>query len=724
MKVIFNLKQPLLVAGLLLFISCDNDKKEFDSWRVYGGNKQTIRYSTLEQIDTNNVQNLQVAWVYHTGDADSANYSQIQCNPIIIDSILYGTTPQLKLIALHAASGQVKWIYSPWDSVPGNKRQHFNLNNSRGVTYWSDGKDDHRIFFTAGSHIHAVHALTGKLILSFGDRGKIDLHNGLGRDISNLFITATSPGIIYGTKLIMGSRVDEGPDAAPGHIRAYNVITGKQEWIFHTIPQPGEFGYDTWEDTIAYKKIGGANSWAGFSLDEKRGIVFVPTGSASFDFYGGKRKGANLFANCLLALDASTGKRKWHFQFVHHDMWDMDTPTPPALVTIKKDGNLIDAVAQPTKTGFLFLFERETGKPIYEIKEMPVPAHSEIPGEKAWPTQPIPSLPAPFVRQSFTSTDINDVLGEDSKIHIRKKLDSLQTGKMFTPPSFQGTVVFPGFDGGAEWGGPAFDPSSGILYVNANEMPWILTIITNKRFPTVNESYEAAAKRLYGQHCMSCHGIDRKGAGNYPGLIGVSKKYKKAQLKEVIEKGRRMMPGFQQLSAEEKNALLSFLLNDKQQLSKRFPFQPIDTFRNLPFSITGYNKFLTPEGYPAIKPPWGTLNAIDLHTGNLKWKIPLGEYPELKAKGISTTGTENYGGPVVTAGGVLFIAATRDGKFRAFNKRTGKLLWETNLPAAGFATPATYMINGKQFVVIACGGGKLGTKAGDAYVAFTLPREN
>lgn len=721
MQFYFHLKQPLLAAGLFLFISCDRPSgKDYNSWRVYGGSNETIRYSTLKQIDTTNVQNLQVAWVYYSGDADTANYSQIQCNPIIIDSLLYGTTPQLKLIALHAATGKVKWIYSPWDSVPGNKRQHFNLNNSRGVTYWSDGKNDHRIFFTAGSDIHAVHALTGKLVHSFGDSGKVDLHQGLGRDVTDLFITATSPGIIYGSNLIMGSRVDEGADAAPGHIRAYNVVTGKQTWIFHTIPHPGEFGFDTWEDTIAYKKIGGANSWAGFSLDDKRGIVFVPTGSASFDFYGGKRKGSNLFANCLLALDASTGKRKWHFQFIHHDIWDMDTPTPPALVTIKRNGHSVDAVAQPTKTGFVYLFERETGKPIFEIREIAVPSDSEIPGEKPWPTQPIPSLPAPFVRQSFTSADINDLLGEFSKNHIQKKLDSLQTGRMFIPPSFQGTVVFPGFDGGAEWGGPAYDPSSGLLYVNANEMPRILTIVANKRFPAANETYNAAAGRLYAQHCMSCHGADRKGSGNYPPLIGLGKKYKRTDVMTVVEKGRGMMPGFNQLSEPEKNALVSFLLNEKQQLSKTFPPQPIDTFRNLPFSITGYNKFLSPEGYPAIKPPWGTLNAIDLNTGTLKWKIPLGEYPELTARGIPPTGTENYGGPVVTAGGLVFIAATRDSKFRAFNKRTGALLWEVTLPAAGFATPATYMLNGKQYVVIACGGGKLGTKAGDAYVAFAL----
>jgi quinoprotein glucose dehydrogenase len=712
----------VIVCLLVVFISCKQDEDgRYNSWTVAGGTKEGIRYSTLRQIDTSNVQRLQAVWTYHSGDADTINNSQIQCNPIIIDTVMYVTSPQLKLLALHAATGKLIWSYNPWVTDAVNTPLQFVLNNNRGVTYWSDTKNDHRIFYTAGSHIHAIDALTGKRIASFGDDGKVDLHHGLGMESDEMFITATSPGIIFGDLLIMGSRVDEGPDAAPGHIRAYDVHTGKQQWIFHTIPQPGEFGYDTWEDSIAYRKIGGANSWAGFTLDEKRGILFAPTGSASFDFYGGKRKGSNLFANSLLALNAKTGKRIWHFQFVHHDMWDMDTPTPPALVTIAVNGRKIDAVAQPTKTGFIFLFERETGKPVYPVEERPVPDTGHVAGEKPWPTQPFPTRPQPFARQSFTVAAINPLIPDASRDTIRKKLQSYRTGRIFTPPSFEGTVIFPGFDGGAEWGGPSFDPSSGILYVNANEMPWVLTMVRNKKLPAENELYREAAKRLYGQHCMSCHGRNLEGSGNYPALLHLNKKYDQSAIRTILENGRRMMPAFKQLSEEEKNALVAFLSNDRRSLSKTFPPQPVDTFRTLPYSTTGYNRFKTAEGYPAIEPPWGTLNAIDLNTGTIKWKIPIGEFPELKAKGIPATGTENYGGPVTTAGGLVFIAATRDGMFRAFHKTTGKLLWEVQLPSPGFATPSIYMINGKQYIVIACGGGKLGTRSGDAYVAFALP---
>ena len=711
------------LAGLLVCLfACNQEAPEkYATWNIYGGTKDGIRYSTLQQIDTSNVHRLRVAWTYRTGDADTLNKSQMQCNPIIIDSVMYVTSPQLKLLALHAASGRLLWSYDPRDTASVNTRMTFVLNNNRGVTYWSDQKKDHRIFYTAGSHIHGIDARTGKLIGTFGEKGKVDLHEGLEAESTEMFITATSPGIVYNDLLIMGSRVDEGPDAAPGHIRAYDVRSGQQRWIFHTIPKPGEFGYDTWEDSIAYKKIGGANSWAGFTLDEKRGMLFAPTGSASWDFFGGKRKGANLFANSLLALDAATGKRIWHFQFVHHDMWDMDLPTAPALVTIKQNGKNIDAVAQPTKTGFVFLFERETGRPVYPIEERAVTDTGYVAGEKPWPTQPFPTKPQPFARQSFTDAAINPLIPDTSRASIKKRLASYRTGRMFIPPSFEGTVIFPGFDGGAEWGGPSFDPQSGLLYVNANEMPWVLTMVPAKKLPAKNESYKDAAKRLYGQHCMSCHGRNLEGSGNYPALLHLDKKYKQEEIRTVLENGRRMMPAFKQLSNEEKNALVAFLGNDRGSLKKFFPPQPVDTFRTMPYSTTGYNRFLTAEGYPAIEPPWGTLNAIDLNTGAIKWKVAIGEFPELKAKGIPVTGTENYGGPVTTAGGLVFLAATRDGMFRVFNKTTGKLLWEVKLPAPGFATPATYTIEGKQYVVIACGGGKLGTQSGDAYVAFALP---
>ncbi len=713
------------LIALFFLGNCSGGNKagNYDTWQIAGGSKESIRYSTLNQVDSSNVNQLEVAWIYHTGDADTVHASQIQCNSIIVDGILYGTTPKMKLFALDAATGEEKWVFNPSDTT-GGKKVSFSLNNNRGVTYWQEGEEK-RLFYTAGANIFAIDASTGKIFSQFGIEGMVDLHEGLDKLVPNLFITSSSPGIIYKDLLIVGTRVDEGPAAAPGHIRAYDVRTGKQKWIFHTIPHPGEPGFETWEDTIAYKNIGGANSWAGFSLDEKRGLLFAPVGSDSFDFYGGKRKGANLYADCVLALDAATGKHVWHYQMVHHDIFDYDPPSAPALVTVTHNGKKVDAVAQPTKTGFVFLFDRETGKPLFPVEEKPVPDSSELIGEKVWPTQPIPSLPKPFVRQSFTEADINDLVPDSSYQDVKERLSKYKTGTMFTPASKQGTVIFPGFDGGAEWGGPAFDPASGIIYVNANEMPWVLTMVDVKKAQPKNETYVEAGNRIYRGLCMGCHGPDRQGGGNYPTLLGVQKKYDLTQFQQLLAGGRRMMPAFKQLSTSEVKALASFILDQKTEKSKKFvaPVQPLDTFRNLPYSSTGYHKFLTKEGYPAIKPPWGTLSAINLNTGEYAWKIPLGEFPDLVKKGIPPTGTENYGGPVVTAGGLLFIAATRDSKMRAFHKSTGKLLWQVDLPAAGFATPSVYQANGKQFIVIACGGGKLGTKAGDSYVAFALPEK-
>ncbi|HEX9514036.1 MAG TPA: PQQ-binding-like beta-propeller repeat protein [Puia sp.] len=680
----------------------------------------SAHYSPLTQIDTTNVQNLQVAWTYHTGDADTINHSQIQCNPLVVDSILYGTSPRLVLFALDAGTGKAKWTFNPQDSNQNKSRKDFALNNNRGVAYWKDGNDQ-RLFYSAGPWLYAIDANTGKLIPSFGKEGKIDLHDGLGRDVHDLYVVATSPGVVYKDLLIMGTRVSEGSDAAPGHLRAYDTRTGEIRWIFHTIPWPGEYGYDTWEDSIAWKHIGGANAWSGFSLDEKRGILYAPLGSASFDFYGGMRKGQGLFSNCLLALDAATGKRIWHFQQIHHDTWDKDLPTPPALVTVMHNGQWVDAVAQPTKTGFVFLLDRETGTSLFPIEEKPVPTNTTLTGEKLWPTQPFPSLPKPFVRQTFTDPDVNDLLPDSSIQDIKNRLKGYHTGNMFNPQSKEGTVILPGLDGAAEWGGPAFDPATGLLYVNANEMPWVITITDAAPAAASPHSFLEAGKQLYLQNCISCHGPDRKGGGNYPSLLGVEKKYNEEQFTDLIMNGRRMMPAFKQLSGDDRAALASFIMDIRSLQQKKFttPAAPPDSFRNLPYTITGYNKFLSKEGYPAIKPPWGTLNAINLNTGDIAWKIPLGEYPEFAKRGI-ITGTENYGGPVVTAGGLVFIAATRDGKIRAFNKMTGRLLWQADLPAPGFATPAIYSVGGRQFIVIACGGGKLETHSGDTYVAFAL----
>ena len=607
------MEKALRLLGLLLLIAgCSRPGSTLPSidWATTGGEPGNSRYSPLDQINTANVAQLRVAWTYHTKDAPEGR-SEIQATPIVVDGILYTTTPALAVVALRAESGKRIWRFDPRTVLytPGTDFSHVN----RGVVYWAAGTDS-RIFFTAGRRLYALDARTGRPIRTFGNSGSVDLAQGLSRDIGRAYLVATSPGAIYKDLLIQGTRVGEEAGSAPGDVRAYDVRTGAIRWTFHTIPHPSESGYDTWP-AEAWKTAGGANSWAGMSVDTARGIVYVPTGSATPDFYGGDRLGANLFANSLVALDAQTGKRLWHFQTVHHDLWDRDLPSAPNLVTVTRANARIDAAAQITKSGFVFLFDRLKGTPLFDIVERRVP-RSDLRGERAWPTQPIPIKPAPFARQSLTDTDATDP----------GRYRRLNQGGFYTPPSETGTIVLPGFDGGGEWGGAAVDPETAVIYVNASDVPWIAAM---------RESPQAAT------------------AG--------------------------------------------------------------------PYEFVGYERWRDSSGYPAIKPPWGTLSAIDLNTGEYRWRIPLGEFGELKARGIPATGTEQYGGPIVTRGGLVFIAATQDAKFRAFDKTTGALLWEAALPAPGYATPSTYAVRGKQFVVVAAGGGKLGSKSSDTYVAFALP---
>ncbi|MBL7876596.1 MAG: PQQ-binding-like beta-propeller repeat protein [Cyclobacteriaceae bacterium] len=695
----------LLVLAVLL-LSCTPSEKKYAGWKIKGGTADGIQYSQLNQINRKNVNQLQVAWRYRSGDADTVNNrTQIQCNPIVVGNILYGTTPTLKAFALEANTGKLVWKFEPGEANTG-------LGVNRGVTYWEEG-DDKRILYTFGEYLYALNALDGKKIESFGTAGRVSLKEGLGDRAANLMVLSNTPGVIYKDLIIMGSRVHEGPIAAPGYIRAFNVKTGQLVWTFHTIPQPGEYGYDTWP-AEAWKKIGGANSWAGMSVDYDRGLVFASTGSASFDFYGGNRHGQNLFANCVLALHAETGTRLWHYQTIHHDMWDRDLPAAPILVTVTHEGKRKDAVAQVTKTGYVFLLDRENGEPLFLVEEIPVPA-SDLEGEQAWATQPIPTKPPPFARQVFTEDMINKLIPEAEEF-AKGKIRGLRTGKQFIPPSKEGTVIFPGFDGGAEWGGPSFDPESETLYVNANEMPWILQMVD------VRMKEDAwIGISLYRTHCATCHGTDRGGDGHvFPSLRNLTGKYSKESLKKFMLSGKGVMPAFSHLSDKERDAISRYVLD----LEERTEEEKKGIFERDPeilFSNTGYNRFLTPEGYPAVEPPWGTLNAIDLSKGEIKWQVPLGEFKELKERGVTPTGTENYGGAVATRGGVVFVAASRDEKIRAFDTDDGKILWEHPLPAGGYATPAVYEIEGKQFLVIACGGGKMGTPSGDSYIAFALP---
>ena len=723
----------IIIIGVLSLVGCKHSETSMQTGKdypVYGGNKAGNRYSPLDQINTTNVKNLQVAWMYNAAETVDPNNSKterpkaIQCQPIVVNGILYGTTSDLKLFALNAGTGKQLWKFEP--SKDGKRYNVINVN--RGVVYWESG-DDKRILYSAGSNLFCVNADNGKLISTFGQKGIVDLHEGLApdsaHDVSQLSVTANTPGIVYKNLLIIGSAVPESGDAAPGNIRAFDVVTGELKWVFHTVPRPGEFGYDTWPKD-AWKNIGAANNWSGLTLDEKRGVVYFGTGSPASDFYGGNREGMNLFSDCVVALDASNGKLKWYYQTIHHDLWDRDEPCPPNLATINYNGKKTDVVVQSTKDGLVYVLDRDNGTSIFPVEEKPVPTDG-LPGEHAWSTQKYPVKPLPLSHQVFTEADITDISPE-AHAFVKDQFDQFKTDNKFTPPNTKGIILF-GYSGGAEWGGNAITPD-GVLYQNSNDDPWIVQMIDtatlNKQF-----AYLSTGNILYLMNCAACHGEDRKGSGSdFPGLVDIAKKRTANEIQNILKTGGGRMPSFQRLSDEDRTAIVNYLFHmPEAKRSRSFTEHvlalPANEGKNKEFGfIPAYvnkewKKLTDQDGYPGIKPPWGTLNAIDLNTGDYLWRVPLGEYPELTAKGIPITGTESYGGPVATAGGLVFIAATRDEKIRAFDQKTGKVVWEYQLPAGGYATPITYEIDGKQYVVIAAGGAR-GGKPGGNYIAFTL----
>lgn len=597
-------------------------------WPGVGNDPGCMRYSPLDQIKCENISRLKPVWTYHTGELEGRVGRTIECTPIVVEGVMYLTTGYLRVVALDAATGKELWQFDPLKDHPF-EYQSASGGVNRGCVFWSDGKSggERRIIHgTSDGRLFSLDAKSGKLDEKFGERGIRNLRKELDPKVARLPYGPTSAPVVWKDTMIVGFSCGEGPGiASPGDIRAFDVHTGSELWRFHTVPQSGEFGNETWEGN-SWKDRGGANAWGGLSVDVERGLVFAGLGSAAFDFYGGDRYGDNLFANCTIALDAKTGQRVWHFQTLRHDLWDHDLPVYPNLVRVTRDGKAVDAVAQVTKTGYVFLFDRVTGKPLFEIRDQPV-AGSEIPGERAAATQPVPVKPPPFSVQFLNETNVTDI-GPANRASALEQLRKVRGGPAFNPPSRQGTVVIPGFHGGANWSGASFDPTSGLLYVNSNNVPNIITLDESRP--------------------------DEKA------IIG-------------------------------------------------------------PYRHKGYIQFRDHEGYPAIKPPWGVLTAINLNTGEFAWQVPLGEYPELTARGIPRTGTETFGGSIVTAGGLVFIAGTKDEKFHAFDKASGRILWEHALPAGGYATPSTYQVNGRQYVVIAAGGaGKLRTKAGDAFVVFAL----
>jgi quinoprotein glucose dehydrogenase len=665
-------------------------------WPAYGGGPADSRYSDLRQINRSNVKQVRVAWSYDTADGSGDPQTQ----PIMVGNVLFGLTPRHKVIALNAATGKLLWSFDSGIAGRGP---------NRSLVYWTDGRQA-RLFAAVQSFVYAIDPRTGKAAGEFGKDGRIDLREGLGRNPEKQSIVLTSPGIIYKDLLIVGGRTPEALPSPTGDIRAFDVRTGKLRWSFHTIPRPGEFGYDTWPKD-AWTYTGSANNWCGMAVDPKRGIVYVPTGSAASDFYGADRVGDNLFANTLLALRADTGERVWHFQGVRHDIWDRDFPSPPSLVTVRHDGKLVDAVAQTSKQGWVYLFDRVTGKPLFPLESRRYPA-STVPGEVAAETQLLPVRPAPYARQRLTE-DLLTNRTPEAHAWALEQFRKLQSDGQFVPLRVdRETVIFPGFDGGAEWGGSAFDPETGRLYVNANDLPWTSSL--------AEDHGGSSPRHTYQTNCANCHGDDLSGAPpQIPSLLALRGKRTAPEIAAVIRQGAGRMPAFPNLSPADIRATAEYVLTGESKELEGGDAQAAAKYR-----FTGYHKFLDPDGYPAVVPPWGTLNAIDLNTGEYAWKIPLGEYPALAAQGLKDTGSENYGGPIVTAGGLIFIAATNfDRKFRAFDKATGKLLWETTLPFAGNATPITYEVNGKQYVVIFATGGKAGRggPSGGIYVAFALP---
>lgn len=688
-----------ILMSPLLTLGCMESDTSFtiSDWHVYGGENGT-HFSPLTDITPSNVGQMQQAWRLDTGPGG------LQTSPLVVDGILYAMTPAQEVVALDAATGVQRWR---------TKIKDAGSQPVRGLSFWRSSAEA-RLFVGTGPWLSALDPATGELIPGFSNNGRVDLSLGMGRDGGSGAVALTTPGTIWHDNIIVGFRTTESRPAASGVVRALNVRTGAPVWTFNLIPKQGEAGSETWTPD-GLREAGGANSWAGMTLDTSTGTLFVPTGSAVDDFFGGTRIGANLYANSLVALNADTGKKIWHYQIVHHDLQDRDLPSPPVLLNVQRDGKQIAAVAQATKHGALFVFDRANGRPLFPIEERAVPK-SDVPGEQSWPTQPFPTAPAPYARQSLAAADLTRRTPAAHAAVAAIFAKARSAGPFTSMAVDQPTIVFPGFDGGAEWGGQAVDPKRGILFINSNDVPWIGSL--------AKSSGTSGGRALYEQNCAACHGLDRKGSPpDFPSLDGILTRKLESDVVRTILGGQGRMPAFAQFSQPQLIEITKYLQDPSTSDSREFQGGGAVATRKPGYVFTGYQRFVDPDGYPAVAPPWGTLNAIDLNTGRYLWRIPLGEYPELAAKGLGATGTENYGGPMLTATGVLFIGATvYDRKFRAFDAANGRLLWSALLPYAGTATPVIYRAKGRQFVVIATSAARNKRAApGSAYIAFALP---
>jgi quinoprotein glucose dehydrogenase len=705
--------------------------QSYTTWKDYAGSADAAQYSALKQIDRANVAKLEPAWFYPTPGPGAA------FNPVVVDGVLYALGPNRAIVAIDAATGKQIWSH-PVEGAPAE----------RGINYWeSRDRADRRLIFTANSFLQEINAKTGVTINTFGRDGRVDLRENLDRDPKSIRnIQSKNPGRVFENLIILGSVTGEMFGSPPGDIRAYDVRTGALAWSFHTIPRPGEFGYDTWP-LEAYKFAGGANVWGEMAIDEKRGILYAPTGSPTYDLYGAERKGANLFGNCLIAIDARSGKRLWHFQTVHHDLWDYDLTASPKLLTVRHNGKSVDIVAQAGKSGFLYVFDRVTGAPLWPIEERPVPK-SGVPGEESWATQPYPTAPPPFSRQKFTVDDINPHLEPAERERLKQMLLKAANDGVFTPSSHQRNhIQIPGAFGGANWGALAVDPPAGFLYVRSYDAPSIRSLterVAPVRLP-VNASPEQRGYAAYMQSCSPCHGPERTGIPAWEDLGA-------ERLTATVRNGRGEMPSFEAEGVSDANlqSIAAYFRNPAAgAIPPGVPLEPAggrggrgggdvapgparpEGLRNFmgPFGA----QWLSKSGLPAISPPWSELVAYDLNAGTIKWRVPAGTVASLAEKGIRNTGAYRpRGGPVVTAGGLIFMATAGDHTVRAYDKDTGKVLWEKVLDGNPDGIPAVYELAGRQYVVWYAagdaGGGsrtpmnfKPGNREAQGYYAFALP---
>ena len=715
-------------------VVADRVAAEHSTWSDYAGAPDGAQYSALDQINRLTVSQLRVAWSYPTGDGNKYLF-----NPLVVDRTMYVLARNNSIVALDAVTGRELWVHPT-----GRKTQ---LITNRGINYWESA--DHsksRLLFAVDNSLQAIDARTGQSIHNFGVNGRVDLRSGLGRDPQSLkLVQSTTPGRVFEDLLILGSATNEEYESGPGDIRAYNVQTGQLVWTFHTVPHPGEVGYDTWPKD-AWKTVGGANAWSGLTVDVKRGIVFVPTASPKYNFYGVNRTGANLFGDCLLALNARTGKLIWHFQMVHHDIWDYDNGTAPMLVTVRHEGKSVDAVAQVGKEGFVWVFNRETGEALWPIEERPVPS-SPMPGEVTWPTQPFPLKPPPFARQSFTDKDLSAFLDPEERQQIARRVEGARNQGLFTPPDVTGTIEMPGNNGGANFEAAAVDPSHGKLFVVSKDLPCLLKLELSAQNEAADgqsppgRTSEKRGRKVYDSRCKLCHGAELAGQPPaVPSLVGIESRLSSDDLRTVVTHGRGQMPAISSLSDPALDSLVAYVLHPEKAPASAAEANDNSAARTTP-SVSpaklryrsSFGFMFASSGLPVIAPPWTTLTAYDLNEGTIEWQVPLGEIPELAAKGFKGTGAHfSKIGPVLTAGGVIFTG-TRDRKVRALDSATGRVLWQAEVDAAVEGMPAVYQIDGREYIVF-CAAAQATTYTHDlpghpalqapipgAYVAFALP---